>query len=167
MASLNRVSIIGRLGNDPELRYTANQLPRTTFSVATSEFRNTQNGEKSEKTEWHRIVVWGRQAETCSKFLAKGRPVFIEGKLQTRSWEDKTGAKRFTTEIVAHTVQFLGARDSREEAVEMKRAVGDDTQPLHLADSARSDDSAGAGLPGSAVDSEEESDESDFAEVPF
>lgn len=106
--SLNRVMIIGNLGQDPELRYTPNQTPVATFSIATTEYRNTPDGQRQELTEWHRIVVWSKQAENCAKYLAKGRTVFIEGRLQTRSWDDKqTGQKRYTTEIVAQNVQFL------------------------------------------------------------
>lgn len=106
--SLNRVMIIGNLGQDPELRYTSNQTPVATFSVATTDYRNSPDGQRQEITEWHRIVVWSKQAENCAKYLAKGRTVFIEGRLQTRSWDDKqSGQKRYTTEIVAQNVQFL------------------------------------------------------------
>jgi single-strand DNA-binding protein len=106
--SLNRVLLIGNLGQDPELRYTPNQVPVVTFSIATTEYRTGADGQKQEQTEWHRVVVWNKLAENCAKFLAKGRTVFIEGKMQTRSWDDKaSGQKRYTTEIVAQNVQFL------------------------------------------------------------
>lgn len=109
MASLNRVLIIGNLGQDPELRYTQNQTAVATLNVATTDVRTDREGKKVETTEWHRVIVWNKQAENCSKYLAKGRAVFVEGRLQTRSWEDKTtGQKRYTTEIVAQNVQFLG-----------------------------------------------------------
>ncbi len=108
MAAVNRAIIVGNLGADPELRYTQNQTAVATLNIATTETRTDANGEKQEQTEWHRIVVWGRQAENCSKFLAKGRQVYVEGRLQTRSWDDKDGVKRYTTEIVAQNVQFLG-----------------------------------------------------------
>ena len=109
MAGINKVILIGNLGRDPELRYTQNGQPVANFSLATSEnWTDKTSGEKVEKTEWHRIVVWGRTAEHCSQYLAKGRTVFIEGRLQTRDWEDKEGQKRSTTEINAQTVQFLG-----------------------------------------------------------
>lgn len=111
MASVNRVMIMGNLGQDPELRYTQNQNAVVTLNVATTDVRNSADGQKQEITEWHRIVVWGKQAENCAKYLSKGRPVFIEGRLQTRAWEDKQGQKRYTTEIVAQNVQFLGGRD--------------------------------------------------------
>ncbi len=98
---------MGNLGQDPELRYTQNQTAVCSLNIATTEFRMGQDGQRQEMTEWHRVVVWGKQAENASKYLAKGRGVFVEGKLQTRSWEDQNGQKRFTTEIVANNVQFL------------------------------------------------------------
>lgn len=107
MTSLNKVMIMGRLGQDPEMRYTQNQIAVCTLNVATSEFRTGSDGQRSESTEWHRVVVWRNQAENCGKYLSKGSAVFIEGKLQTRSWEDQSGQKRYTTEIVANNVQFL------------------------------------------------------------
>lgn len=106
MASLNRVLIMGNLGQDPELRYTQNQTPVVTLNVATTESWN-KDGQRQEQTEWHRVIVWSKQAENCARYLSKGRSVFIEGKLQTRSWDDKNGQKRYTTEIVASAVQFL------------------------------------------------------------
>ena len=106
MASLNKVFIMGRLGQDPELRYTQGQVPVATLNVATTETWS-QDGQKQEKTEWHRVVVWSKQAENCAKYLAKGRAVFIEGRIQTRQWDDKNGQKRYTTEINASNVQFL------------------------------------------------------------
>jgi single-strand DNA-binding protein len=109
MAGINKVILIGNLGRDPELRYTQNGQPVANFSLATSEnWTDKSSGEKVEKTEWHRIVVWGRTAEHCSQYLAKGRTVYVEGRLQTRDWEDKEGQKRSTTEVNAQTVQFLG-----------------------------------------------------------
>lgn len=113
MASINRVFVMGRLGQDPDLRYTQNQFPVATLSVATSEFRSNKEGQKQETTEWHRIVVWGKQAENCNKYLKKGRAVFVEGRIQTRSWDDKNGQKRFSTEIVANNVQFMPSGDNR------------------------------------------------------
>ena len=110
MTSLNRVFIMGRLGQDPELRYTQNQMPVATLNVATTEFRGGRDsGQRQEFTEWHRVVVWNKQAENCSKYLSKGRGVMVEGRLQTRSWEDQNGQKRYTTEIIANNVQFLPA----------------------------------------------------------
>jgi single-strand DNA-binding protein len=108
MASFNRVVVMGNLGQDPELRYTQNQNAVCTLNVATTDYRTSPDGQKQEFTEWHRIVVWGRQAENASKYLSKGRAVLVEGRLQTRSWEDKQGQKRYTTEIIAQNVQFVG-----------------------------------------------------------
>ena len=108
MAGVNKAILIGNLGRDPELRYTQSGQAVTNFSLATSENWTDKNGERTEKTEWHRIVAWGKTAELCAQYLSKGRPVYIEGRLQTRDWEDKEGVKRQTTEIVANTVQFLG-----------------------------------------------------------
>lgn len=111
MAGINKVIIVGHLGQDPEIRYMSDGTAVTNFSVATSEsWKDKQTGEKKERTEWHRIVAWRQLGELCGKYLSKGRQVYIEGKLQTRSWE-KDGVTRYTTEIVATDVQFLGGRD--------------------------------------------------------
>ncbi len=107
MSGINKVILVGRLGNDPEIRYTQQGVAVTNFNMATSENWQDKAGQKQERTEWHRIVVWGKMAETCSQYLAKGRQVYVEGRLQTRQWEDKDGNKRYTTEVVAATVQFL------------------------------------------------------------
>ena len=111
MAGVNKAILIGNLGRDPELRYTQGGQPVANFSVATTETWNKKDGSgKEEKTEWHRIVAWGRTAELCAQYLAKGRTVYVEGRLQTREWEDREGKKQRTTEIVAQTVQFLGGK---------------------------------------------------------
>ncbi len=110
MASVNKVILIGNLGRDPELRYTQSGQAVANFSLATNErFGGRDGGEQQERTEWHRIVTWGKTAETCAQYLAKGRNVYIEGRLQTRDWEDRDGNKRQTTEVVAQRVQFLGS----------------------------------------------------------
>jgi len=106
--SVNKVILLGRLGQDPELKYTPGGSPVCNFSLATTESWTDKSGQKQEKTEWHRIVVWGKLAELCNQYLAKGRQAFLEGRLQTRSWDDKDGNKRYTTEILASTVQFIG-----------------------------------------------------------
>ncbi len=111
MAGVNKVIIIGRLGRDPEMRYTPDGTAVANFSVATSEtWTDKQTGEKKERTEWHRVVAWRRLGEICGEYLSKGREVYVEGKLQTRSWE-QDGVTRYMTEIQATTVQFLGGRD--------------------------------------------------------
>ena len=108
MAGINKAILIGNLGRDPELRYTQNGQAVVNFSLATSENWTDKSGERVEKTEWHRIVAWGKTGELCAQYLSKGRTVYIEGRIQTRDWEDKEGVKRQTTEINANTVQFLG-----------------------------------------------------------
>lgn len=114
--SVNKVMLIGRLGNNPEIRYTNTGTAVANFNVATSENWNDKNGQKQERTEWHRVVVWGKLAELCEKYLSKGRQCFVEGRLQTRSWDDKEGNKRYTTEIVAATIQFLGGPNAQAGA---------------------------------------------------
>lgn len=114
MAGVNKVIIVGRLGADPEVRTVGQGGTVTRLSVATSENWVDKEGQKQERTEWHRIVVWGRLAEICGKHLSKGRQVYVEGRLQTRSWEDQQGQKRYSTEIVANTVQFLDSGRSEE-----------------------------------------------------
>lgn len=110
MAGVNKVILVGNLGQDPEIRYMSDGTAVTTFRIATSEtWKDKQTGEKKEQTEWHRIVAWRRLGEICGEYLSKGSQVYVEGKLQTRTWE-KDGVTRYTTEIVASTVQFLGGR---------------------------------------------------------
>ncbi|THB68226.1 MAG: single-stranded DNA-binding protein [Desulfovibrio sp.] len=109
-ASLNKVMLIGRLGRDPELRYTQSGTPVANFSMATDESYRGKDGNMVEQTEWHNIVVWNKQGENCANYLSKGRLVFVEGRLQTRKWQDKQGQDRYTTEIVASRVQFLEPR---------------------------------------------------------
>ena len=108
MASVNKVILIGNLGRDPELRYTQTGQAVANFTLATSDRWNDRDGNAQERTEWHRIVVWAKQAENCAQYLSKGRSVYVEGRIQTREWEDKEGNKRQTTEIVAQNVRFLG-----------------------------------------------------------
>jgi single-strand DNA-binding protein len=109
---INKAIIIGNLGADPELRHTTSGQPVCEMRVATNESWVDKSGEKQERTEWHRIIVWGKQGELAAKYLAKGRKVYVEGRIQTREWQDKDGNKRYTTEIVAQTVQFLDSRGS-------------------------------------------------------
>ena len=112
MSGINKVILIGRLGSDPEVRYTPSGVAVANFSVATSEeWKDKDSGEKKERTEWHRIVAWRRLGEICGEYLSKGKQVYVEGRLQTRSWEDRDGNKKYTTEIIANDIQFLGSRD--------------------------------------------------------
>ncbi|MBN2251637.1 MAG: single-stranded DNA-binding protein [Candidatus Altiarchaeota archaeon] len=105
---LNRVMLIGRLGNDPEVRHTQDGVPVATFNLATDEQWKDKKGGKVQKTEWHRIVAWRKLGEICGEYLAKGKSVFIEGKIQSRSWEDDDGNKRQVTEIIAQGMRILG-----------------------------------------------------------
>ncbi len=116
MSGVNKVILVGRLGADPEIKSVGNSQSVARLSVATSEAWTGKDGQKQERTEWHRVVVWGRQAENCAKHLSKGRQVYVEGRLQTRSWEDQSGQKKYATEIVANTVQFLGAGAGAERS---------------------------------------------------
>jgi single-strand DNA-binding protein len=108
--SLNRVLLIGNLGKDPELRFTPGGRAVARFPVATSEVWSDQDGQRQERTEWHNVVVWGKQAETCGQYLSKGRQVFLEGSIRSRQYDDKDGNKRYITEVIAQRVQFLGNR---------------------------------------------------------
>ncbi len=120
---VNRVILVGHLGQDPEMRYTSSGTPVTNFSVATNERWNNQNGERQERTEWHKIVTWSKLAEISNQYLTKGQLVFIEGRIQTREWDDRDGNKRRTTEIVASDMRMMTPRGtngrSPEESVEL------------------------------------------------
>ena len=122
--SVNKAIIIGRLGADPEVRYTASGQAVANFSLATDE-----GTKEKPRTEWHRIVAWGKTAEICKEYLSKGRQVYVEGRLQTRSWEDRDGGKRYTTEVVAREVVFLGGKGdggSREVEPPVESGYQDD-----------------------------------------
>src|SRR5215472_1201953 len=106
-SGVNKVILVGNLGKDPEVRYTPGGQAVANFTIATNEAWTGKDGQKQERTEWHRIVVWGKTAENCGEYLSKGRQVYIEGRLQTREWTNKEGAKQYTTEVVANQVTFL------------------------------------------------------------
>lgn len=112
---LNKVMIIGHLGADPELRYTQSGSPVATLRVATDESYTDKDGNRVERTEWHRIVAFQRAAENCNKYLSKGSLVYVEGKLTTRKWQDQNGQERYTTEIRAERVQFLEKRENAQQ----------------------------------------------------
>ena len=117
MASINKVILIGNLGRDPEVRYTQGGSAVANLNLATNEVWKDKNGERQERTEWHRVVVWGRQAEIAKEYLTKGRQIYVEGSLQTRQWEDKDGKKRYTTEIRCQRFVMIGGREeARGEA---------------------------------------------------
>ena len=130
MASLNKVMIIGNLGRDPEMRYLPSGVPVTNFSVAASRRWTSRDGEQREETEWFNVECFEKLAETANQYLAKGRQVYVEGRLHTRSWDDKnTGEKRYRTEVVATNLVLLGQRD----------APGDDRQPAGITENAEFD----------------------------
>lgn len=119
---VNRVILIGNLGGDPEVRFTPAGQAVANFRIATNESWTDKSGNRQERTEWHRIVVWGKMGELCGQYLKKGRQCFVEGRLQTREWTDKEGKKNYTTEVVAQNVQFLGGRPGDDAA--MSRPAG-------------------------------------------
>ena len=118
MASLNKVMIIGNLGSDPEMRFTPNGNPVTSFTVATNRVYNTSDGERKTETEWFNVVAWNKLAEQCNQFLQKGRLVYVEGRLRTRSWEGQDGQKHYRTEVIANRITFLGGRQTAGGAAE-------------------------------------------------
>ena len=115
-AGVNKVILVGNLGSDPELRNTGSGTAVCEFRLATNESWNGKDGETQDRTEWHRIITWAALAENCHKYLSKGRPVYLEGRIQTRQWEDKEGNKRYTTEIIARDVQFLPHGGDKQSA---------------------------------------------------
>ena len=122
MASVNKVILVGHLGADPEVRYTPSGKAVANFSLATTERFTNKEGEKEERTEWHKIVAWARLGEICGEYLTKGSQVYIEGRLQTRNWEDRDGNKRYTTEIVAQAMQMLGGSKKGGEAASVEES---------------------------------------------
>ncbi len=108
MGSVNKVILVGNLGKNAELRYTPGGAAVATLNLATTEIWNDRNNQRQEKTEWHRIVLWGKQAESLQEYLTKGKQIYVEGRLQTRQWDDKDGQKRYTTEIKADRITLLG-----------------------------------------------------------
>ena len=127
---LNKVLLIGRLGRNPEMRYTPSGRPVTTFSIATSRSWNTSDGERRSETEWFNIVAWSSLAEICKQLLNKGQQVYIEGRLQTRRWEDSEGNKHSATEVVANEMIILGERRGETESVEEDQSDQDDEFPF-------------------------------------
>lgn len=128
MSSVNKVIIIGNLGADPELKYTPQNRPLCNLRIATNESWKDKQGQKQEKVEWHRVTVWGDTAENCGKYLAKGRTVYVEGRLQTREYE-KDGQKRYSTDIVADRVVFLGGGERGEQRGRAPVSSHPDDQP--------------------------------------
>ena len=135
MAGINKVILVGHLGRDPEMRYTQSEVAVCSFSLATSEtYRDRNSGEKVTQTEWHNIILWRKLAETAGKYLRKGSQVYIEGKLRTRKWEDQNGATKYTTEVVADTMQMLDKRESSSAPAPTAAAQpAQPSQPAHSA----------------------------------
>jgi single-strand DNA-binding protein len=125
--AVNKVILIGNLGRDPEVRYTPAGKALGRFPLATGEVWTDADGNRQERTEWHNIVVWGKQAETCSQYLSKGRQVFVEGAIRSRAYDDKEGNRRYITEIIAQRVQFLGGRGT--EAAAPPPSIADEAPP--------------------------------------
>ena len=127
---LNKVMVIGHLGRDPEMRYTPSGRPVTTFTVAVSRSWNTADGERRSETEWFNVVAWGNLAEICKQYLHKGQQVYIEGRLQTRQWEDKEGQKHKNVEVVANEMMMLGDRRDNSKSSEEDDQEDDLSEPL-------------------------------------
>lgn len=135
MAGVNKVILVGNLGADPEIRYTPSGTAVANFNIATSENWTNKEGQKETKTEWHKIVTFGKLAEICGEYLAKGKQIYVEGRIQTRQWDDRDGNKRYTTEIVANTMQMLGRPgDKPQEAPQEEPPQAGEPAPPELDD---------------------------------
>jgi single-strand DNA-binding protein len=139
--SFNKIILVGNLGRDPELRYTPQGTPVCSFSMATNERRKDRSGEMQDQTTWFRVTLWGRQAETASQYLTKGRPVYIEGRLRVEEWTDRDGKTRYTLEVHATDMQFIGggARGDEAPAARAAGAVGAADSPGEPPDSSDDD----------------------------
>jgi single-strand DNA-binding protein len=143
MIGVNKAILIGRLGNDPELRRTANGTSVASFSLATSERWNNKNGETQDRTEWHNIVTWGKLADLSGQYLKKGRSIYIEGKIATRSWDDNEGKKRYKTEIIANQILFLDSNinEMNNEMQPNHNSLGSDNTNTVVSESTSDSDS--------------------------
>ena len=140
MSSLNKVMLIGRLGRDPEVRYTQGGNPVATFSIATSERWKDNGGNPQEKTNWHNIVMWNKLAEVAKRFLSKGALVYLEGKLTTRKWQDQNGTNRYTTEVVCNKMVMLGGKRNGDTG-ESPGDISESAEPAGNSEAAGIDDS--------------------------
>lgn len=138
--SFNKIILVGNLGRDPELRYTPQGTPVCSFSLATNERRKDRSGEMQDQTTWFRVTLWGRQAETASQYLTKGRPVYIEGRLRVEEWTDRDGKPRHTLEVTATDMQFIGGGRTDDAPVERAAAVGGAEQHPEPSDLGSDDD---------------------------
>jgi single-strand DNA-binding protein len=138
MGSVNKVILVGNLGRDAELRYTPGGAAVATLNMATTEVWNDKGGQRQEKTEWHRVVFWGKVAESLTEYLTKGKQVYVEGRLETRQWNDKDGNKRYTTEVKGDKIVLLGGGGGGGRGGGTSRGGGEDSmggaQPSHGAD---------------------------------
>ncbi|RJR26618.1 MAG: single-stranded DNA-binding protein [Desulfobacteraceae bacterium] len=133
MAGINKAILVGHLGRDPEMRVTSSGMAVATFSIATSEkWKDKNTGSLQDRTEWHRIVAYGQLAQVCADYLKKGKQVYVEGRLQTREWEDRQGNKKTTTEIIAQTIQMLGPSDrgAKSPLAEDRSAAEEQSMPV-------------------------------------
>jgi len=146
--SLNKVMLIGNLGQDPEIRYTQSQLAVCTLNIATGERKKNPDGQWVEHTEWHRVVAFGKTAENCGQYLQKGKQIYCEGNLRTRKWQDKSGQDRYTTEIVANTVQFLGGKGAGSSSSSNADSLSGGMERTYSSDDAQS---FSPGSPGSGI----------------
>ena len=139
--AINKVLLLGNLGKDPEVRFSNDQKPIATLSIATGEKRKNASGEWVEHTEWHKVVCFGKTAELCQKYLKKGRQVFIEGTIRTRKWQDKEGKDRYTTEILCNSLQFVGSKGDNDSS-----SPYGNTAPMDIPDLPSADDLASSSL---------------------
>jgi single-strand DNA-binding protein len=153
--SVNKVMLVGRLGRDPETRFTGGGQAVANFSVATDETFKDRNGEKQKRTEWHKIVVWGKQAEIAQQYLKKGSLVFIEGRIQSREWQDKEGQKRTSFEIVASNFRMLGGRSEGAAAAGAGAEGGSAQRGGHDFDHSAPSDDFASGSPGPEISDED------------
>jgi single-strand DNA-binding protein len=130
MGSVNKVILVGNLGRDAELRYTPGGSPVATLNLATTEVWNDKAGQRQERTEWHRVVLWGKTAESLNEYLTKGKQIYVEGRLQTRQWDDKDGNKRYTTEIRGDRIVLLGGGGGMGGGRQQPRAAGASEEPM-------------------------------------
>lgn len=132
MSSINRITILGNLGSDPEMRFTPNGTPTCSFRVATNRYYNTPEGERKEETEWFQIVTWNKIAESCNQYLSKGQRVYIDGRVHTRNWDTPDGQKHYRQEVIANQVIFLDRKDNGQKSDNTKNDETNDIDPKDI-----------------------------------
>ena len=167
--SVNKVILIGRLGRDPELKFTPSGAPVAKFSLATDESFKDRSGEQQKRTEWHNIVAWNKLAEICGQYLTKGKQVYIEGSIRSRQWQDQSGNKRTTYEIIAQRMQMLGSRADSERATSATAGQSPEAAAVEDADPAHAGRTAEPPAPTEPSPSSDPSDRSEITDedVPF